>query len=206
MISKFFKSLEKSWAICYNSICNHIYTIPWYFEHLNLLMLDENDLESICLNVKYLIVDKQKLHQFRSLKHLIIDNKELIFPFLSKHINKLTLSTRLEILNQSNIYLNVRHLIVKENEIDSLLKLKSRVKCFPNLNSIELKLNENNNCLNLLLDGEHLPYLFLLKTNWIGEYRYCSNIKIWLSAHTPLKYTPFSYYTNKENNCLTIDL
>ncbi|UJR07071.1 hypothetical protein I4U23_011359 [Adineta vaga] len=57
--AKIFKSLEKHWPIVFKSTSNHIYTIPWHFEHLNLSMLDENDLDSICLNVKYLIVDKQ---------------------------------------------------------------------------------------------------------------------------------------------------
>ncbi|CAF1544727.1 unnamed protein product [Adineta ricciae] len=113
----------------FQSTWKHIYTNPWYFERLNLSMLDEKDSENVCSNVKYLRVDQQssnlsmrfpniqkmiiqsqmnfsfeEFQRFRYLKHLIIHGEQLIFPCLLNRIHRLTLSTNLELLNSSNVF------------------------------------------------------------------------------------------------------
>ncbi|CAF0856458.1 unnamed protein product [Rotaria sp. Silwood1] len=162
------------------------------------LELTNDDTTSICPNVRQLIVNipctnlpntytLTILHednlscdeciQFRRLNHLT-----------TRHIHTLTLFEINDLLTHSIIYSNIQNLILKMNKVDSLTSVRSLVQHFPNLHSFKIYLPSNDeyyDSLNLILDREHLPYLSLLKTNWISKDT--SDIRIWISANTPLR-------------------
>jgi hypothetical protein len=212
----------------------HLYTIPWSFEQLHLSLLAEDDTESICQNVRYLTVDvacRNLSHRFpnvhtltvlpqsnlssddivgfRHLRYLIADNMEIVPSPLKRHIHTLALSNKFYFLKNPIIYPNVRHLIIENDEIGSLALITALVQYFPNLYSIKIQLEpdtEYYDCLNLLLDGKHLPNLRLLQANLPEEYKYCSNIQLWVSANTPFKWTLTSFYAHNNRKHFTICL
>ncbi|CAF3745261.1 unnamed protein product [Rotaria sp. Silwood1] len=233
-----FTMLNKRWLMACRSTSDnlqkHLYTIPWPFEQLHLSMLADDDTESICPNVQHLIVDvgcinlsrrfpnvhtlivlpqsnltRDDFVGFRHLRHLTADNIEMASSPLTRHIHTLTLSKTFHLLNNLIIYPNVRHLILTNDEIDSLVIITALVQYFPNLYSIKIQLKPNTeyyDCLNLLLDGQHLPNLILLKTNWFDQYTYCSNIQLWIAANTPLEWKLTPFYGHCGRKYLTICL
>ncbi|CAF3549627.1 unnamed protein product [Rotaria sp. Silwood1] len=218
----------------FNSLCTHFYTIPWSFEQLEISMLADDDTISICPNVRYLTVDVpctnlsrrfpnihtlNVLHEcnfsnddhveFRRLRHLKTTNINMV-PFLpTKYIHTLTLCDKFELLNHPIIYSNVLHLILENRQIYSLNIVNALVKYFPNLRSLKIQLQTNAeyyDCLHVLLNGKHLSYLWLFKTNWIDQYNYCSDISVWISAKTPLKWKSTPFYGHCAQKNLTICL
>jgi hypothetical protein len=112
-----------------------------------------------------------------------------------------------ELLTHSTIHSNVQHLILETTEIASLNIVETVVQNFPNLYSLEIKLKSNDeyyDSLDMLLDNEHLPYLSLLRTNWIHDDT--SDIQIWIAANTPLKWKTTSVYGECNDDRLTICL
>ncbi|CAF5046216.1 unnamed protein product [Rotaria sp. Silwood1] len=217
-----------------NGLCQYLYTIPWSFEQLDISMLADDDTISICPNIRYLTVDVPctdlsrrfpNIHtlnvlvecnisgndheEFRRLRHLKTTNINMILFLPTKRIQTLTLLERFEFLKDTIIYSNVLHLILEKNKIKSLNTVIKLVKCFPNLRSLKIQLkntDEYYNCLDVLLDGEHLPHLWLFKTNWISRFGYCSKISVWISANTPLRWRSTPFYGDCDYNELTICL
>ncbi|CAF4152291.1 unnamed protein product [Rotaria socialis] len=121
----------------------------------------------------------------------------------------LTLFDQFTLLKSSTIYSNVLHLILENNRIASLEAVIALVQCFPNLHSLKIKLpttTEYYDCLDILLDGVHLPYLWLFKTNCITEFDSCSSISVWISAKTPLKWKLTPFYGHRNYNTFTVCL
>jgi hypothetical protein len=229
---------SKRWFMACRSTSDHLhkhlYTIPWSFEQLHLSMLAEDDTENICPNVQYLTVDvactnlshrfpnvhtlivlpqsnlaRDDFVGFRRLRHLTVDNMEMVPSSLTQHIHTLTLSKTFNLLTNSIIYPNVRHLILGNDQIDSLAIITALVQYFPNIYSIKIQLKPNTeyyDYLDVLLDGKHLPNLLLLKTNWIVHHTYCSNIQVWISANTPLKWKSTPFYGHRDRDRLIICL
>ncbi|CAF1437903.1 unnamed protein product [Rotaria sp. Silwood1] len=217
-----------------NGLCQYLYTIPWSFEQLDISMLADDDTISICPNIRYLTVDVPctdlsrrfpNIHtlnvlveynisgndheKFRRLRHLKTTNINMISFLPTKRIQTLTLLERFKFLKDTIIYSNVLHLILEKNKIKSLNTVIKLVKCFPNLRSLKIQLkntDEYYNCLDVLLDGEHLPHLWLFKTNWISRFGYCSKISVWISANTPLRWRSTPFYGYCDYNELTICL
>jgi hypothetical protein len=90
------------------------------------------------------------------------------------------------------VYPNIRHVVIDQVRVSSLETIMSLVQCFPNLRSLQLEFSMNKNyfdSLDVLLDGQHLPYLSMFKTNWIDkEYATVFEINMWLAERTILKW------------------
>ena len=213
---------------------NILYTSPWAFEELDTSMLADDDIVSCCPNVEDLTVSKAQANlasrypniqtlrilqknnlshddyiNFRRLRHLITTNITLIPSPVGRNIHSLTLLSIENLLEHSTVYPNVKYLNLKEAEFMTLTIVTALVQHFSNLQSLECQLQPTNDyydCLNVLLNGEYLPNLSNLKTNWIDKDTFCSDIQLWLCAKTPLKFrsTPFLGHCN--NNWLTICL
>lgn len=215
---------------CSNS--KGFYTIPWSFEQLYISMLDNDDRTSICSNVEHLIIDIPysnlsldrfpNLHtltiqseckidsKFYRLDHLIMKHINQEIPIsLLYHIHTLTLFEIEQLANHLNIYSNISHLIIKDCYIGTSTILINLFKHFPNIRSLEIQLENNIDYydnLDILLNQEYLPYLSWLKTNWIEGYAFYSNIDIWISSKTSLKWNSKPYEVYYDKNHLIISL
>ncbi|CAF3370437.1 unnamed protein product [Rotaria socialis] len=213
---------------------NYLYTIPWSFEQLDVSLLADDDTISICPNVRYLTVDVPCTNvsrrfpnirmlnvlskcnvsfddnmKFPRLRHLTAADVKIVSLLSIKNIQMLTLFDQFTLLKSSTIYSNVLHLILENNRIASLEAVIALVQCFPNLHSLKIKLpttTEYYDCLDILLDGVHLPYLWLFKTNCITEFDSCSSISVWISAKTPLKWKLTPFYGHRNYNTFTVCL
>jgi hypothetical protein len=197
-------------------------------------MLANDDTTSVCPNVQYLTVDMpctnlslrfpniQTLsilpgcdlsHDnyigFRRLRHLTMNNINVVPSSVIRHIHTMTIFETKELLEHPIIYSNILHLILKNNQIGSLAAVTALVKHFPNLRSLKIQLQPNAEYydnLDILLDNEHLPHLILLETNWIDNTTYCSNIDLWIAAKTSLKWRSIPFYGHHDQDNLTICL
>ncbi|CAF3139501.1 unnamed protein product, partial [Rotaria sp. Silwood2] len=212
----------------------YLYTIPWSFEQLDISTLADDDTISICPNLRYLTVDVPctnlsrrfpNIHmlnvltecnvspdnymEFRRLRHLKTVKVKIVSLLSTKRVQILTLCDKSELLKSSTIYSNVLHLILENDKITSLNTVIELVRRFSNLHSLKIELPKNAeyyDCLDILLDGEHLWYLWLFKTNWISEFKFCSDVSIWISVKTPLKWKWTPFYGNCDCDELTICL
>ncbi len=211
----------------------HLYTVPWRFQQLHISMLTDDD-TNVCPAVRSLIVDKVctnlsnrfpnidtltilpdcNLSQdnyigFRRLHHLTMNNINIVPSSVIRHIHTLTLSQIDELLNHPIIYSNIKHFILKNNPIGSSTIITALVKHFPNLHSLEIQLQSNNDYydnLDMLLNDKHFPYLSLLKTNWINNQTYCSSINLWLTDKTRLRWRSIPFCGHRDGDNLTICL
>ena len=209
----------------------HLYTVPYSFDKLYLSPLTNDD-TSICPMVQTLIVDKvssnvsqrfPNVHTltiesncdlskddciaFRQLRHLTINNINQVPSSVIRRLYSLTLFTIDELVNHSSIYSNVKRLNVKGNKIGSSAILTSLIEHFPDLRVLEIPLEFNADYydhLNLLLDERHWPHLLTLKTSWVDQHRYCSNINLWLKSKTRLKWRSTPFHGHYHQNHLTI--
>ncbi len=222
----------------YRSECDnlhkHLYTVPWSFEHLHTSMLANDDTSSVCSNVQYLTLDMPctnishrfpNIHtlnilpecnlsqddyiEFRQLRHLIMNNINIVPSSVIRHIHTITLFDTIELLTHSIIYSNVKHFILKNIQIDSLETITALIKHFPNLRFLEIQFQQNveyYDSLDMLVNGEHLPHLLVLKTNWIDNGRYRTNINLWIAANTSLRWRTTLYYGHRDDDKLTVCL
>lgn len=217
-----------------DNLSKHLYTLPWSFEQLHTSMLATDDTTSVCPNVRHLTVDvpctnlshrfpnvhtltiihecdlSQDNHiGFRRLRHLTMRNINIVPSSLIQHTHTMTLFETNELLNNPVIYSNIQHLILKYCKIDSSATAIGLVKHFPNLQWLEIRLQSNAeyyDSLDILLSGEYLPYLLLLKTNWMNTEPYCSDIDLWIAAKTSLKWSSTPFYGYRHDTDLIICL
>ncbi|CAF1359328.1 unnamed protein product [Rotaria sordida] len=131
----------------------------------------------------------------------------MVPPSLASRIHTMTLFEANELLSHSTIYSNVQHFILNSSQINSLATVTALVQHFPNLHSLEIQLVKNDEYydnLDMLLNHEHLPHLFLLKTNWTDTY--CSDIDLWIAAKTSLKWRSTPFYGHRDQDDLVICL
>jgi hypothetical protein len=231
---KTFATLSERWPMkCRSDIYKHLYTVPWAFQQLHTSMLADDD-TSVCPAVQSLIVDKvctNLLHcfpnidtltilpdcnlsqdnyiGFRRLRHLTMNNINIVPSSVIRHIHTLTLSQIDELLNHPNIYSNIKHLILKNNPIGSSAIITALVEHFPDLHSLEIQLQSNDDYydnLDMLLNNKHLPYLSLLKTNWIDNRTYGSSINLWLTDKTIFRWRSTPFCGHRDGDNLTICL
>ncbi|CAF3979174.1 unnamed protein product [Rotaria sp. Silwood1] len=211
-----------------------LYTVPWSLEELNTSMLADDDTVSSCPNVEYLIIDKPQTNlarrfpnihtldvrsrsnlshdeyvKLRRLRLLITNNIAMIPSPVGRNIDSLTLFSIENLLEHPIIYSDVRYVNLKNAECMSLTIVTALVQHFPSLRSLQCQLEPTTqyyDCLKVLLDGQHLPNLLKLKTNWIHNDTYCSNIQLWISAKTPLKWRLTPFLVHCYDNWLTICL
>jgi hypothetical protein len=203
-------------------------------EELRTSMLADNDTASVCANVRNLTVDipcanlsrrfpnihtltilpasdlsRDDCAGFRRLRRLTTVNIDMIPSPAVCRIRTLTLFETNNLLEHPTIYPNVQHLTLENGSINSLTIVTAVVQHFPNLCSLEIQLLPNAeyyDCLDVLLDGEHLPHLSSFKTNWIDYDTHYSNIRTWITANTPLKWKSTPFYGHRDDDCLTICL
>lgn len=132
------------------------------------------------------------------MKHI---NQEIPISLLY-HIHTLTLFEIKQLANHSNIL----HLIIKDCFTGTSTILINLFKHFPNIRSLEIQLENNIDYydnLDILLNQEYLSWL---KTNWIEGYAFYSNIDIWISSETSLKWNSKPYEVYYDQNHLIISL
>lgn len=213
---------------------SYLYTIPWSFEKLYISKLSEDDTISICPNVQHLVIDapcknisqrfpnihtldilnesylpREKFSGLRRLRHLQTIDINMVSLFPLKRIKTLTLRGKFELLNHSIIYSNLLRLTLRNDSISSLTMAQTLVKYFPNLHSLKIQLEKNTeyfDCVDIFLDGEHLPHLRSFHTDEIGQNILFNDISLWISAKTPLKWKSTPFYGNYDLSNLTICL
>ena len=224
-----FVRLHKRWPVaCRRTIehsNNHLYTVPWSFEHLQISTLASDDTASVCPNVVHLTVDvpcSDWTRRFPNINKLTVLCKTTLdadsFPRLRRltttemevvssvghHIHTLTLVGVSDYPKSLIVYPNIRHMVLDKARVSSLETIMSLVHCFPNLRSLQVEFNMNESyfdSLDVLLDGQHLPHLTLLKTNWTGaKYDHITEINMWIVEKTILKWRlkPFLAFRNTE--------
>jgi hypothetical protein len=149
--------------------------------------------------------------RFRQLRHLTMKDINAVPPSIIRRIHTMTLFDIEELSTHSIIYPNVKYFILENNQINSFSTIQTLTRCFPNLRSLEIILQLKRNdeyydSLNSLLDGESLPHLLLLKTNWIEDKTNDSKVSLWITSKTFMRWrsTIFCAYHDKKD--LTICL
>ena len=229
--------MNKRWPMTYrskgNTTSKHLYTVPYSFEELHISMLDGDDtricplvdtlvIDTVCSNLSHRFPNIDTLEiksdydlsrddyiSFRQLRVLRVNNINQVPSSVIRRLHTLTLSVIDDFVNHPIIYSNVKHLIVKNNQVGSSILLTALVQHFPHVDTLEIELAMNDDYydnLNILLDETHLPHLTLLKTNWIDQYVFCSNIDLWLKSKTRLKWRSTPFYAGNCRNCLIICL
>jgi hypothetical protein len=219
-----------------DSLHKHIYTIPWSFKQLDISMLADDDINTVCPNVRYLTFDIpststylshrfpnihtliilpecQLSHDdyigFRQLRYLTMKDINAVPSSIIRRIHTMTLYHVNGLSTHSIIYSNIKCFILKNYQTNSLATVKTLIGHFPNLRSLQIQLQRNEeyyDSLNILLDGEHLPHLLVLKTNWIDNQTYSSKVNLWIDSKTSLKWRSIVFCAYRHDDNLTICL
>jgi len=203
-------------------------------------MLADDDVNSICQNVKNLTLDTsstsahlsrrypnlytlnipsecQLFHDdhlgLRHLRQVTMKDINVLPSSIIKRIYTTHLISLSGLSTNSNVYPNMRNLSVNRDIAYPLETVHSIIQHFPNLRSftISLKLREPEyaeyyDCLNILLDGVHLPCLLFLKTNRIKNYDYNSWAKPWILSNISMKWRSSSFDAFNINDNLIVNL
>lgn len=187
-------------------------------------MLSSDDTTSVCPNVHYLTVDvpcadlstrfpnlhtltvspechllEEEFIGFRHFRHLTLNDINVAPSSTLRRLHTLTLFQTNDLLTHSIRYPNVKHLIINNNQNTSLPIVYALSKHFPNLHSLQIHLQDQENAefydsLDILLDGQHLPRLLLLRTNQVNTHEYHSIITIWINSKTSVKWRSIIFY------------
>lgn len=220
-----------------NSLHKHLYTIPWTFKQLDLSILNNDHCISTNVRYLTVDVHPTSIHLsrrfpniyslmllsqyrlsyddylgFRQLRHLTMRDIHTVPSKIIQRIHTLTLFDITELSRHSSIYPNLRSFILQNDSINSFAMVQTVIRHFPNLHSLHINLQhvrttEYYHTLNILLDGEHLPHLLLLKTNWIDDDE-TSDLKVslWLSSKTSIKWRSKIFCAYRNENDLIISL
>ena len=217
-----------------NTSWKFVYTIPWPLPVLYISTLTNDDTTSICPVVQTLIIDKvcsnishrfpnivtlliqpgcslpsNDYTAFRRLRHLTTTNITQVPSSVLQRLHTLTLSNIDDLIDHPVVYWNIKHFIIRDNQIGSSTPLRALVQHFPHLHTLEIQLAKNDDYydnLNILLNAKHLCHLSVLKTNWVEERKYCFDINLWLKAKTNLKWRTIPFHGICDGNGLTICL
>ena len=115
-----------------------------------------------------------------------------VFPSsIIKRIHTMHLISLDGLSTNSNVYPNMRNLSVNHDIACPLETVYSIIQYFPNLRSLKISLKsqepeyaEYYDCLNILLDGVHLPYLLFFKINRIKNCEYRFWARPWIVSKT----------------------
>ena len=215
-----------------NNAHKHVYTIPWSFPEFSLSILADDDTTSVCPIVQTLIIDKvcsnishhfPNIHTliihrdfnlcsndwiaFHHLRHLTVPTIHQIPPSVIRRLYTLTLSTIDDLVNDPIVYSNIKHLIIKNNQISSSSLLIALIQHFPSLRVLEIKLELNDNYynnLNILLNEKYLPNLSSLKTTWTERGIGSRETDLLLETKTRLRWRSIIFHGYFVDDVLTI--
>ncbi len=151
-----------------NNLRKHLYTIPWSFKQLNISMLAEDDIHTVCPNVQYLTVDISSTYTYLSnrfpnihsltilpecrlsydgdylgfcqLRHLTMKDINVVPSAIIRRIHTMTLFYINKLSTHTVMYPNIKYFTVENYQINSFTTVKTLIEHFPNLRSLEIPL------------------------------------------------------------------